>query len=165
MSPSPSTATRSEADQIVLLTTQVAQVTKELDWSRLKIQALEERLRLEMIRRYGPKSETLSDAQLSLLELEPGVSSAEVEAEAGREPLPPVSPLKAKSRTQGKHPGRQELPASLRRVETIIACTDQRRRSMPILSWISRPMRLRQWSTVCMQVVRQRYGSDRLRAE
>jgi hypothetical protein len=51
VSPSPSTATRSEADQIVLLTTQVAQVTKELDWSRLKIQALEERLRLEMIRR------------------------------------------------------------------------------------------------------------------
>jgi hypothetical protein len=37
--------------------------------------------------------------------------SAEVEAEAEREPLPPVSPLKAKGRASGKHPGRQELPA------------------------------------------------------
>jgi transposase len=120
---SPFTTTRSEADQIVLLTTQVVQITKELDWSRLKIQALEERLRLEMIRKYGPKSEALSDAQLSLLELEPGVSAAEVEAEAGRAPLPPVSPLKAKSRSQGKHPGRQELPASLLRVERVVACT------------------------------------------
>ena len=61
---------RSEADQIALLPTQVVLITKELDWSRLKIQALEERLRLEMIRKYGPKSEMLSDGQLSLLELE-----------------------------------------------------------------------------------------------
>ena len=114
----PSTAPRSEAEQIVLL-------TKELAWSRLKIQALEERLRLEMIRKYGPKSETLSDAQFLLLELEPGVSVAEVEAEAAREPLPPVSPLKAKSRANGKHPGRQELPAHLPRVEKIIACSPE----------------------------------------
>lgn len=115
MSPSPSTSPRSEAEQIVLL-------TKELEWSRLKIQTLEERLRLEMIRKYGPKSEALNDEQLLLLELEPGVGAAEVEAESEREPLPPVSPLKAKSRTNGKHPGRQELPASLPRVENIIAC-------------------------------------------
>ena len=118
MSPLPSTAPRSEAEQIVLL-------TKELAWSRLKIQALEERLRLEMIRKYGPKSETLSDAQFLLLELEPGVSVAEVEAEAAREPLPPVSPLKAKSRANGKHPGCQELPAHLPRVEKIIACSPE----------------------------------------
>lgn len=125
MSPSPSTPPRSEAEQIVLLTTQSVLLTKELEWSRLKIRALEERLRLEMIRKYGPKSETLNDAQLLLLELEPGVSAAEVEAEAEREPLPPVSPLKAKSRTNGRHPGRQELPASLPRVENIIACTPE----------------------------------------
>jgi hypothetical protein len=56
VSPAPSTTPRSEADQIVLLTARGVQVTKELDWSRLKIQALEERLRLEMIRKYGPKS-------------------------------------------------------------------------------------------------------------
>jgi hypothetical protein len=52
VSPSPSSPPRSEAEQIVLL-------TKELEWSRLKIQALEERLRLEMIRKYGAKSEKL----------------------------------------------------------------------------------------------------------
>ena len=116
MSPSPSTPPRSEAEQIVLLTQQSVLPTKELEWSRLKIQALEERLRMEMIRKYGPKSETLNDAQLLLLELEPGVSAAEVEAESEREPLPPVSPLKAKSRTNGKHPGRQELPVDRKSV-------------------------------------------------
>ena len=54
----------------------------------LKIQALEERLRLEMICKYGAKSEKLSDNQLQLLDLEPGVSAEEVEAESQREPLP-----------------------------------------------------------------------------
>jgi transposase len=125
VSPSPSTTSRSEADQILLLTTQVVQVTKELEWSRLKIQALEERLRQEMIRKYGPKSETLSDAQFLLLELEPGVSAAEVEAESQREPLPSSSPVTSKNRKSGKHPGRQELPAHLPRVERVIACTPE----------------------------------------
>ena len=93
----------------------------------MKIQALEERLRQEMIRKYGPKSEKLSDAQLQLLDLEPGVSDAEVEAESNREPLPPATPLnnQAKNRKSGKHPGRQELPASLPRVEKLIACTPE----------------------------------------
>ena len=116
MSPSPSSPPRSEAEQIVLL-------TKELEWSRLKIQALEERLRLEMIRKYGPKSEKLSDNQLQLLDLEPGVSAGEVEAESRREPLPAASATtKNKS---GKHPGRQELPANLPRVERIISCVPE----------------------------------------
>jgi transposase len=119
VSPSLSTPPRSEAEQIVDL-------TKELQWSRLRIQALEERLRLEMIRKYGPKSEKLNDAQLLLLELEPGVSAAEVEAESNREPLPPASPVTARSeRKGGKHPGRQELPADLPRVERVIACTPE----------------------------------------
>jgi hypothetical protein len=41
----------------------------------LKIRAPEQRLRLELIRKYGPKIEPLSDAQLLLLDLEPGVSN------------------------------------------------------------------------------------------
>ena len=86
------------------------QLTQELQWSKWKIRALEERLRLELIRKYGPTSEKLNDAQLLLLDLEPGVSAAEVEAESTREPLPPASPITAKNRTSGKHPGRQELP-------------------------------------------------------
>jgi transposase len=119
VSPSPSPPPRSEAEQIVLL-------TKELEWSRLKIQALEERLRLELIRKYGPKSEKLSDNQLQLLDLEPGVSAEEVEAESRREPLPDVPPATTKKKTRsGKHPGRQELPANLPRVERVIACTPE----------------------------------------
>ena len=106
MSPSPSPAPRSEAEQIVLL-------TKELEWSRLKIQALEERLRLELIRNH----------QLHLLDLEPGVSSEEVEAESRRDPLPSSSPSTTAKNQKGKHPGRQELPAHLPRVERMIACT------------------------------------------
>ena len=119
MSPSPSSPPRSEAEQIVLL-------TRELEWSRLKIQALEERLRLELIRKYGPKSEKLSDNQLQLLDLEPGVSMEEVEAESRREPLPAASPATTrKKNNSGKHPGRQELPAHLPRVDRIIACTPE----------------------------------------
>src|SRR5208283_2799335 len=59
-----------------------------------------------------------SDAQLDLLELEPGVSSAEVQAESEREPV--VAP-KAKPERR-PHPGRQELPAHLPRVEKVIPC-------------------------------------------
>jgi transposase len=119
VSPSPSSPPRSEAEQIVVL-------TKELEWSRLKIQALEERLRLELIRKYGPKSEKLSDNQLQLLDPEPGVSTEEVEAESRREPLAAASPATTKKKKKsGKHPGRQELPANLPRVERIIACTPE----------------------------------------
>jgi transposase len=118
VNPSLSTQPRTEAEQIV-------QLTQELQWSKWKIRALEERLRLEMIRKYGPASEKLNAAQLLLLDLEPGVSAAEVEAESTREPLPPASPITAKSRTSGKHPGRQELPADLPRVERVIACTPE----------------------------------------
>jgi transposase len=106
--------TLSESEQIVDL-------RKELAWAKLKIQVLEERLRLERIRKYGPSSEKLSDAQLQLLDLEPGVSNAEVQAESERELLP--SPAKQQARR--KHPGRQELPARLPRVERVIACTPE----------------------------------------
>jgi transposase len=80
---------------------------------------LEERLRLVRIEKYGPGSEKLSDAQLELLELEPGVSSAEVQAESERAQL--KLPLKGAK----KHPGRQELPAHLPRIEKIIACAPE----------------------------------------
>src|SRR5580698_10859226 len=58
-----------------------------LRFAEYKVRVLEERLRLVQIEKYGPGSEKLSDAQLELLELEPGVSSAEVEAESQREQL------------------------------------------------------------------------------
>jgi transposase len=111
---SPISIPPSESEQIVDL-------RKELAWAKLKIQSLEEQLRLQRIRKYGPGSEKLNDAQLQLLDLEPGVSNVEVQAESGREPLP--SPAKQQARR--KHPGRQELPARLPRVERVIACTPE----------------------------------------
>jgi len=90
-----------------------------LKFAEYKIRVLEERLRLVRIEKYGPGSEKLSDEQLELLELEPGVSSAEVKAETER------AQLKLPLRTARQHPGRQELPADLPRVEQIIACTPE----------------------------------------
>jgi transposase len=58
---------------------------------------------------------------LELLELEPGVSRQEVEAESRREPVQePAQP-----RYRRKHPGRQELPANLPRVERVIPCAPE----------------------------------------
>jgi transposase len=88
-----------------------------LRFAEYKVRVLEERLRLVRIEKYGPGSEKLSDDQLELLELEPGVSSAEVEAESQRQQL--QLPLKKAC----KHPGRQQLPAELPRIEQIVACT------------------------------------------
>ena len=89
-----------------------------LQYARLQIQALEDRLRLQRIAKYGPGSEKLTSLQLELLEFEPGVSDMEVAAEGEREVLPPSSEKKKR-----KHPGRQTLPADLPRVERVIACT------------------------------------------
>src|SRR5258706_1601191 len=90
-----------------------------LQYAELKIQVLEERLRLKRIQMYGPGSEKLTNEQLELLELEPGVSTAEVQAESDREPVPGP----AAAQTVRQQPGRQALPAELRRVERVIACT------------------------------------------
>ena len=92
---------------------------ERLKFAEYKIRVLEQRLRLVRIEKYGPGSEKLSDAQLELLELEPGVSSAEVEAESER------AQLKLPLRTVRKHPGRQELPAHLPRTQQIIACSPE----------------------------------------
>src|SRR5687768_5941425 len=107
---------RNPAEEILRLQT-------ELEWAHLKIRVLEERLRLQRIEKYGPKSEKLSDAQMELLEDEPGVCAAEVEVESTREPLP--SPPATGDSGKRRHPGRQSLPPGLSRVERIIACTPE----------------------------------------
>jgi transposase len=107
-----------------------AQLQKELDYAQLKIQALEEQLRSLRIAKYGTRSETLSDLQLQLLDLEPGVTSEEVAAECARGPIPPPpseekpagSGDKTQDKTRRNHPGRQKLPSHLERVEKIVAC-------------------------------------------
>jgi transposase len=113
VSPS-STPLPSEAEQI-------EQLKKQLQWAELKIQVLEERLRLELIAKYGPASEKLSDAQLELLQWEPGVSNVEVQAESERAAEPAWTDKPPKR----KHPGRQELPADLPRREKVLACTPE----------------------------------------
>ena len=100
---------------------EVAELKRQLHWANLKIQVLEERLRLQRIQKYGPGGEKLSDAQLDLLDLEPGVSHLEVQAESERGPLPE----RIKTQRSRRHPGRQELPANLPRVERVIACTPE----------------------------------------
>ncbi len=102
-------------------TERILQLEQKLAWAELKIQVLEARLRLQRIKKYGPASEKLGAEQLELLELEPGVSAAEVEAESTREPLPKAPATQA--RAPRRHPGRQSLPAGLPRVERVIVCT------------------------------------------
>ena len=114
MSPSSAPPPLSESEQI-------QQLKKQLQWAELKIKVLEERLRLELIAKYGPASEKLNDAQLELLQLEPGVSSTEVQAESERDPGPALTNQSPKR----KHPGRQELPADLPRREKILSCTSE----------------------------------------
>jgi len=105
--------------QLDLTERQLGTTKQRLQYAELKIQVLEERLRLKRIQMYGPGSEKLSNEQLELLELEPGVSTAEVQAESAREPVQP-----AEKRVR-QHPGRQTLPAELPRVERVIGCTDE----------------------------------------
>ena len=100
---------------------QIEQLKKQLQWAELKIKVLEERLRLQLIPKYGPASEKLNDAQLELLELEPGVSSLEVQVDSERPPEPSGSKKPAKR----KHPGRQQLSADLPRRERILRCTPE----------------------------------------
>ena len=97
-----------------------------LSLSDLRIQKLEQQLRLERIQKYGKHSEKLSDLQLQLLDLEPGVSGVEIEAESQREPLPETTsskdPSDKQKRARQQHPGRKDFPAHLERVEEIIPC-------------------------------------------
>jgi transposase len=90
----------------------------------MHVQKLEEALRLERIRKYGKQSEKLSDLQLELLDGEPAVSSEEIEAEAASGPLPEAEQEKTgePQRKRKPHPGRNQLPAHLERVEEIVAC-------------------------------------------
>src|SRR6266481_5675464 len=107
------------SDQFSHLQNTVISYENKLQYAELKIRVLEERLRLVRIAKYGASSEKLSDQQLELLELEPGVSNVEVQAESQRPPLPPSIPKRR------KHPGRQELPPDIPRVERVVACTPE----------------------------------------
>ncbi len=90
----------------------------------------EEQLRLARLEKYGPKGEQLSQDQVLLLDLEPGVQAEEVAKKAA---LPEAekrlkgSPAKTQRtgpRYSKAHPGRIPLPAHLPRREVIIPCEE-----------------------------------------
>jgi len=99
----------------------IAQLKSKLQYAELRIRVLEERLRLMRIEKYGAGGEKLSQAQLELFELEPVVSEMIEQAESG------YAPVHRSTKKSGKHPGRQELPANLPRVERILPCTPDQR--------------------------------------
>ena len=105
---------------------QIARSQQALRTTEMRVQKLEEELRLERIKKYGLRSEKLSDLQLQLLDLEPGVSGDEVQGEIERGPLPKSTEANNTTDTQRRgrqnHPGRNELPAHLERVDKIIPC-------------------------------------------
>jgi transposase len=96
-------------------------------------QFLRLKLRLTLIKKFGPKSEKLSDQQLQLLQIELSVTEAEVATEIATEVAQtdqrraeptPASVPQPKPRV---HPGRTQLPAHLERRELIIACPAEER--------------------------------------
>jgi transposase len=82
---------------------------------------LEERLRLMRIEKFGAGGEKLSHAQLELFELEPVVSEMIEQSEREH------ARVHHSTKKSGKHPGRQELPPNLPRVERILPCTPDQR--------------------------------------
>jgi transposase len=84
---------------------------------------LREMLRRLRLEKYGRASEKLTDAQLELLEQEPGVQAPEVAQEAA---LPAErKEAGAKPPQRRSHPGRAELPASLPRVIVDVPCAPE----------------------------------------
>ncbi len=99
----------------------IAQLKSRLQYAELRIRVLEEQLRLMRIEKYGAGGEKLSQAQMELFALEPVVSEVMVQAE--NEP----TPVRRSTNKSCKHPGRQELPANLPRVERILPCPPDQR--------------------------------------
>ena len=99
----------------------IAQLKSRLQYAELRIRVLEEQLRLMRIEKYGAGGEKLSQAQMKLFELAPVLSEVILQAESE------CAPAQRSTNRSGKHPGRQELPANLPRVERILPCTPDQR--------------------------------------
>ena len=94
----------------------IAQLKSRLQYAELRIRVLEEQLRMMRIEKYRAGGEKLSHAQMELFALEAVVSEVMVQGES--EP----APVRRSTNRSCKHPGRQELPANLPRVERILPC-------------------------------------------
>jgi len=99
----------------------IAQLKSKLQYAELRIRVLEERLRLMRIEKYGAGGEKLSQAQMQLFELEPVISEMTEPAESEH------APAHRSTKKSAKHPGRQELPANLPRIERVLPCTPDQR--------------------------------------
>jgi len=99
----------------------IAQLKSKLQYAELRIRLLEERLRLMRIEKYGAGGEKLSQAQMQLFESEPVVSEMIEQAESEH------AQVQRSTKKSVKHPGRQELPATLPRVERVLPCTPDQR--------------------------------------
>jgi transposase len=108
-----------DSPEVAALKKLLADRDRELAWEKLRVQVLEARLRKLLLAKYGPSSEKLSDDQLRLLELEPGVSNEEVERESARS-QDELEHRPKRERKAKPHPGRQTLPEDLPRVEEIV---------------------------------------------
>jgi Transposase C of IS166 homeodomain len=87
----------------------LAQRAQEADRLEQENRLLREMLRLERLKKYGPKSEKLSEEQVELLELEPGVHAQEVEKEA-EVSFPAKAPHKARA-CRAQRPARASAAA------------------------------------------------------
>jgi transposase len=99
----------------------IAQLKSKLQCAELRIRVLEERLRLMRIEKYGAGGEKLSQAQMQLFEAEPVVSEMIEQAENS------AAPAHRSTKKSVKHPGRQEFPANLPRIERILPCAPNQR--------------------------------------
>jgi transposase len=102
----------------------IAQLKRQLQYAVLRIRLLEERLRLIRIEKYGAGGEKLSLAQMQLFALEPVVSEIIEQAESEHAP---VHCSTRSTKRSCKHPGRQQLPANIPRVERVLPCTPDQR--------------------------------------
>jgi transposase len=93
----------------------------------LEVRLLREKLRLALLKKYGPKSEALSNAQLLLLELEPGVATPELHTEGAQPAADKSLPESELPKTLKRAPhGRSPLPSHLpRQVVTIATPADR----------------------------------------
>jgi transposase len=86
------------------------------------IQLKDEHIRLLNFKRFGPKSEKLSSAQIPLLLQEISLMAGEVEQEADRPETQKQVSVPATRKARPNHPGRDKLPEHLERREEILPC-------------------------------------------
>jgi hypothetical protein len=120
LTPVPTINLQSLPKEAIALIETLAERAQKADRLEKENRLLREMLRLERLKKYGPKSEKLSEVQVELLELEPAVHAKEVEKEAELS-------LRRKRLTRREHAGRNALPEHLPRREEIIAVEGEER--------------------------------------